>query len=181
MNTVLSLSVLGLLFILSSFFSSTETAIFSLSKLDRKKLKEQFPQASGWVMKLLEKPHRTLGTILIGNLVVNTSAAAIATLLVVEYLGEEKLGVVMVFFTILFIILCEVAPKIIAVRNKIKISLISAIPLRFFVYIFTPVRLLMRFITEKIVSILVREKVEQSDLISENELKVLVKDRKSVV
>ena len=175
MTTVLSLSVLGLLFILSSFFSSTETAIFSLSKLDRKKLKEQFPQASGWVMNLLEKPHRTLGTILIGNLVVNTSAAAIATLLVVEYLGEEKLGVVMVFFTILFIILCEVAPKIIAVRNKIKISLISAIPLRFFVYIFTPVRLLMRFITEKIVSILVREKVEQSDLISENELKVLVK------
>ncbi len=175
MNTALNLSVLGLLFILSGFFSSTETALFSLSKLDRRKLKERFPRASAWVLELLEKPRRTLGTILIGNLIVNTSAAAMATLLAVEYLGEEKLGLAMVFFTVLFIVVCEAIPKIIAVRNKIRISLISAVPLRFFAYVFTPLRLLMRFITEKIVSMLVREKVEQSDLISENELKVLVK------
>lgn len=175
MNTALNLSVLGLLFILSGFFSSTETALFSLSKLDRRKLKERFPRASAWVLELLEKPRRTLGTILIGNLIVNTSAAAMATLLAVEYLGEEKLGLAMVFFTVLFIVVCEAIPKIIAVRNKIRISLITAIPLRFFAYVFTPLRLLMRFITEKIVSMLVREKVEQPDLISENELKVLVK------
>jgi putative hemolysin len=81
----------------------------------------------------------------------------------------------MVFFSVLFIVVCEAIPKIIAVRNKIRISLITAIPLRFFAYVFTPLRLLMRFITEKIVSMLVREKVEQPDLISENELKVLVK------
>jgi len=175
MNLTLNLAALVMLFVLSGFFSSSETALFSLSKLDRRKLKEQFPSLSRWIFELLEKPRRTLGTILIGNLVVNTLTTAVVTLLVVEYLGEEKLGIAMSGFTVIFIIACETLPKIIAVRSKVRLSLLTAPPLKFFAFVFTPLRLFMRYVTEKVLSVIVREKIDQSDKISESELKVLVK------
>lgn len=175
MNVTVQLTVLGLLFILSGFFSSSETALFSLSKIDKRKLKEQYPNFSKVVFELLEAPRKTLATILIGNLFVNTLAIAIATLLVVDYWGEAKLGSMMAGFTAFLIIFCEIIPKTLAVRNKVRMSLLLAYPLRFFEVILTPFRRFMRYVSEKILSMIVHEKTEHSDMISENELKILVK------
>lgn len=175
MNVSVHLIILAVLFVLSGFFSASETALFSLSKLDKRKAKEQFPNLSKWIFEHLETPRRTLATILIGNLLVNTLATAIATFLAVEYWGEKNLGVSMAGFTVLLIIFCETIPKVTAVHNKMKVSLVVATPLRFFAWIFTPFRLAMRYVTEKIISVIVHEKVDHSDMISEGELKVLMK------
>ncbi|OQA57103.1 MAG: Magnesium and cobalt efflux protein CorC [Candidatus Omnitrophica bacterium ADurb.Bin277] len=175
MNASFEFVLVAILFVFSGFFSSSETALFSLSKLDKRKLKEQYPRFSKWVLDLLEQPRKTLGTILIGNLIVNTLATTVATFFVVANWGEKHLGFAMAVFTVLLIVFCETMPKILAVRNKVKLSILVALPLRIFVFLFTPLRLLMRYATEKILSVIVREKIEQSDMISENELKVLVK------
>ena len=175
MHLAVQLTILGVLFVLSGFFSSSETALFSLSKIDKRKLKDQYPFFSRYIFNLIETPRTTLATILMGNLLVNTLATVIATLLVVNTWGNRRLGWAMAGFTVLLIVLCEIIPKTLAVRNKIKMSLLLSIPLSFFAYIFTPFRVAMRYITEKIVSMLVREKIDHSDMISENELKVLVK------
>ncbi len=175
MNTPLHLLVLGVLFLLSFFFSASETALFSLSKLDKRKLKEQYPHLSRWIFEHLEKPRKTLATVLIGNLFVNSLATATVTLLVLRLSGNAGLGAWMAVFTVFLIIFCEMFPKILAVRARIKVALFVSLPLKFFAALFAPFRVLMRFATDRILSLLVHEKIEQSDMISERELKVLVR------
>lgn len=175
MDTLLHCIVLGLLFLGSFFFSASETALFSLSKIDKRKLKEQYPHLSKPIFEHLEAPRKTLGTVLIGNLLVNSLWTAMVTLIVLKIFGEAHLGLAMAGFTIFLIIFCEMLPKILAVRARIKMALMVALPLKFFAGLFAPFRILLRSVTDRILSFLVHEKIEQSDMISEKELKVLVK------
>ncbi|MFH0984011.1 MAG: hemolysin family protein [Candidatus Omnitrophota bacterium] len=167
--------VLGILFLLSFFFSASETALFSLSKLDKRKLKEQHPHLSKWIFEHLQKPRKTLSTVLIGNLAVNSLATAIVALVILRLFGNAHLGSWMVVFTLFLIVFCEMFPKILAVRARAKVALCVSLPLKFFAMIFTPFRVLMRFVTDRVLSFLVHERIDQSDMISEKELKVLVK------
>lgn len=169
------LVILGMLFLLSFFFSASETALFSLSKLDKRKLKDQHPRASKWIFEHLQTPRKTLGTVLIGNLVVNSLATATVTLIGLKLFGNARLGMIMAGLTIFLIVFCEMFPKILAVRSRVKAALWVSLPLKFFAVLFAPFRILMRFVTDRILSFLVHEKIEQSDMISEKELKVLVK------
>jgi len=174
MNIAWHLVVLGVLFSLSFFFSASETALFSLSKLDKRKLKEQYPQLSKWIFEHLNEPRKTLGTLLIGNLAVNSLATATVTLLVLKIFGEARLSMLLAAFTVFLIVFCEMFPKILAVRSRVKMAMAVSLPLRFFVVLFAPFRILMRLVTDRILSFLVHEKIEQSDMISEKELKILV-------
>ena len=174
MNIAWHLVILGVLFLLSFFFSASETALFSLSKLDKRKLKEQNPHLSKWIFEHLNEPRKTLGTLLIGNLAVNSLATATVTLLVLKIFGETRLSMILAAFTVFLIVFCEMFPKILAVRSRVKMAMWVSLPLRFFVVLFAPFRILMRSVTDRILSFLVHEKIEQSDMISEKELKVLV-------
>lgn len=175
MNIAIQLIVLGILFLLSFFFSASETALFALSKLDKRKLKEQHPHLSTWIFEHLQKPRKTLSTVLIGNLVVNTLSTATVTLVVLSLFGNARLGLWMAAFTVFLVIFCEMFPKILAVRASSAVSLWVSPPLKFFALIFAPFRVLMRFVTDRVMSFLAHEKMDQSDMISEKELKVLVK------
>jgi putative hemolysin len=175
MNITPHLVILCVLFSLSFFFSASETALFSLSELDKRKLREQYPHLSKWIFENLQTPRKTLGTILIGNWFVNTLATAIVALIALNVFGEKYLGGLMALLTVFFIIFCEMFPKILSVNARIKMALLVSLPLKFFAFLFTPFRVLMRYITDRILSFLVHEKIEQSDMISEKELKVLVK------
>jgi putative hemolysin len=175
MNTAFHWVILGVLFLFSFFFSASETALFSLSKLDKRKLKEQYPHLSKWIFEQLQAPRKTLGTVLIGNLAVNSLATATVTLLFLKLFGNARLGMMMAAFTVFLIIFCEMFPKILAVQSRVKMALWVSLPLKFFAVLFAPFRILMRFVTDRILSFLVHEKIDQSDMISERELKVLVK------
>lgn len=175
MNVTLYLFILIALFFLSFFFSASETALFSLSKLDKKKLKDQYPVFSKWIFEHLQTPRKTLGTVLIGNLIVNTSATAIVTLMALKYWGQQRLGPAMAIMTTFLIVFCEIVPKTLAVRGKIRTALFVAFPLQIFAVILAPFRHGMRYISERILSFLIHEKIDHSDMISEKELKILVK------
>lgn len=175
MSFDLRLLILTVLFLCSFFFSMTETALFALSKLDKRKLKEKHPVYSKWIFAHLETPRKTLGTVLIGNLLVNTWATTLVTLLVLEYWGQKRLGLAITLLTAFIIVVCEIFPKVLAVRSKVKASLFAAFPLEIFAILLAPFRLAMRHISERILSFLIHEKIDHSDMISEKELKVLVK------
>ncbi len=175
MHLFLHMAGLALLFILSAFFSSAETAIFSLSKMERRRLQQAHPGLSPWVQRHLDHPRQALITILIGNLFVNTLAAANMTLLVLRYLHPGALGFVMVLFTIVLIFFAEILPKTVAVRKNEKISLLAALPLQVISVLLFPFRWTVRWVTEKIIHVLIPEKKEHTDQISEEELKTLVK------
>jgi len=117
------IALLGFI-ILSAFFSSTETALFSINKLKLKKMQKE--EENNWriksIVKLLDDPQRTLISILIGNMFVNISASSLATYLAIKTFGNIGMGIasgVMIFTILVF---GEIVPKSLAVANAEAIS-----------------------------------------------------------
>lgn len=175
MNLEVNMIFLAILFVCSAFFSSSETALFSMTKFDKKRLNERHPHLAPWVLDHLNQPRRTLATILIGNLVANTLSTILVTLLILHFFGPLYWGIGVFIYTLCFIVLFEIVPKVFAVRYNVKIALLIAMPLRFFAALFFPLRKITRIISERILTVLVPDKKELSDHTSEEELKALVK------
>jgi putative hemolysin len=116
-TVILELFLVGGLLTLSAFFSGTEIALFSLSKLQVRRLRQEHPVQGQKISELLDQPQRLLSTILLGNTVVNV-AAAVAGFNIIEALWPlqaERLAVpVMTFLILLF---GEVTPKTVVIRN----------------------------------------------------------------
>src|SRR3989338_8372274 len=158
---------LVILLALSAFFSGSEAAIFSLSKLEKKRLNVRHPKAWKTISTLLEKPRRTLITILIGNMVVNTMATTLATHIAVQLLGPSGVGWVIPLFTFILVITGELTPKVFAIKHNEWFAFFFAIPLDLFARLLFPIRKLVRWIADAILSILVHEKQNNADLVSE--------------
>ena len=169
------LALLGMLLLLSAFFSASETALFSLTRIERRRILEKHPHRGKLVADLLTHPRRALVTVLIGNSVVNTCAAAIATLFALQYFDPEGVGLVVAVFTVLLIFLCEVLPKVFAVRNNEQAALATAPILDGIALLIFPIRRVVRMLSDWILALFLKGKKEPSDLISAHELKVLVK------
>jgi putative hemolysin len=175
MSVVFSITVIIVLFVLSCFFSATETALFSLSKIDKKRLKKKYPHLSKLVFISLEKPRRTLITLLIGNLLVNTLSASVATVFILKVWGVNRLGLGLAIYTVTLILFCEIIPKIVASQRNELLSVIGAIPLRFFRIIFWPLQYSTEMILKGVYKALkIEKKKEATEHVSEEELKTLV-------
>ena len=169
------LILLVALLFFSAFCSASETALFSLTWIERRRLLEKHPHRASLVADLLRHPRRALVTVLIGNNVVNTCAAAIATLFALRFFDPEGVSLVVALFTVLLIFLCEVIPKVFAVRNNETVALLTAPLLDGIAILISPLRYVVRILSDWILTILLKGKSERSDLISAHELKVLVK------
>ena len=86
-ETYIVLFVICLL--LSAFFSSSETAFISLQRIRLEHLVSTKVKGAGQVARMIERPEKLLSTILLGNNLVNTAAAALGTVLAVRFWGEQ--------------------------------------------------------------------------------------------
>ncbi len=124
-------AIIGLL-ALSAFFSSVESAFFSLSRSTLDRLKEASDPRARRVAKLLEDPRRLLASILSGNTIVNTVMAAIAVLmasdLAVHYGLNPSLVVTgeIIIITLLILFVAELTPKLLALSNPEKWAINSS-------------------------------------------------------
>ncbi|MFA7001836.1 MAG: hemolysin family protein, partial [Candidatus Omnitrophota bacterium] len=143
--------------------------------IDRKRLAEAHSKSARWVSALLDSPRRTLLTILIGNMTVNTLAAAIVTLTAMHRLSPEGVSLVMVLFTALLILTGEITPKILAVRNHERLARLTAFPMVAMAWLLAPVRFLFTVVTDRSLLFLGRGKKAPSEALTEEELKTLVK------
>ena len=137
------LIVVGLL-ALSAFFSSVESALFSLSRSMLDKLQESEDPRARRVAKLMNDPRRLLATILTGNTIVNTAAAAITALLAVQVapaVGIDHNLVVtikIIVITIMILFFAEIIPKLFAIRNPENWAIRSSAGLRIFCVLLSP-------------------------------------------
>ena len=127
-----------LLVILSAYFSGSETAMVALNRYRLKHLANDGHRGAIQASKLLERPDRLLGVILIGNNLVNFSAASLATVIAIELFGESGVAIAPVVCTLVFLIFSEVAPKTISAAYPEKIALPSSYILRFLLWILFP-------------------------------------------
>ncbi|MCC5886457.1 MAG: HlyC/CorC family transporter [Gammaproteobacteria bacterium] len=119
--------LVAILVVLSAYFSSTETAMMALNRYRLLHLAKQGHRGALRASRLLERPDRLLGTILLGNNAVNFFAATVGTLIALRQFGE--LGVLFAPFvlTFIFLVLAEVAPKTIAAYAPERIAYPSSV------------------------------------------------------
>ena len=169
MDLPLQLILLLVLLVLSAFFSSTETAFFSLSRLQLGKIKHEKSSEAKLVVSQLQHPRRLLTSVLVGNMLVNVLAASLATSMLISLLGGNGVWVSTVLMTLLVLSLGEIAPKSIAVHNPEKVAKKAALPLYLFSIAIFPVREALRALTS-----LIYPEERKIARLTEDELKTMI-------
>ena len=135
--------------LLTAFFSSSEVALISITRAKVRTLVNDGLPGSDAVAALKESPEHLLITILIGNTVVTTAAASIATAVAIQIFGDIGVGIATGFVIIMLLVFGEIGPKIYAARASDSFALTIAPVILFFSRIFTPVIWLVERISPK--------------------------------
>ncbi|HEX79055.1 MAG TPA: HlyC/CorC family transporter, partial [Dehalococcoidia bacterium] len=160
--------------ILSAFFSSSETAFISLERFRVQHMVETKVKRASRVAKMLERPDRFLSTILLGNNLVNTAAAAIATILAVNIWGQD-VGVIIATFgmAIILLIFAETVPKTFANRHAERLALLFVRPVEIISWIFSPVVVILSWMASGVTKLLGGTPVSKS-LVSDEEIRTMI-------
>ncbi|MDB4442645.1 hemolysin family protein [bacterium] len=162
------LVVLFVLLLLSGFFSSAETALFSISRAKARHIAKEKGLANALIKKMKDDPHRLLSTILIGNNLVNVGAAALATAMMIELVASNAVGIATGIMTALILIFGEIIPKSLATRNNVLIARLVILPLYWLSILFAPIIYLLNFIPK------LTRKVQRKSSVTEEELMTFV-------
>lgn len=135
---------------LSAFFSGSETALFSLSRLALSRL-ENGSHDGKKILHLLSSPGRLLITILIGNMVVNILASAIATKLALHHFGDSGVSIAIGVMTFLLLVFGEITPKTYAVEHHTSFAMYSSGPLYRISRVLSPLISILKYLTDKLV------------------------------
>ena len=171
--------LIALLLLGSAFFSGTEIAYTSLSKLKVKKEDEQQTPTEKLVGFIYKNYDFALSTVLVGNNLVNIAATSVATVLAVNLAasmaitGEVASSIVTVVMTVVILIVGEITPKMVARRISEPFAKMAAYPLLVLMIAFSPVELITSFIV-KLLSFLWRRKADKDITITEEELENLL-------
>ena len=138
-HTGMLLLSLGLLIVLSAFFSSSETSMMSLNRYRLKHLTKEGNRGAKRASRLLERPDRLLGTILVGNNIVNILAASIATVVCVQIWGDAGILIATVGLTIVILIFGEITPKTLAALRPELIAFPASVVLKALQQILYPI------------------------------------------
>lgn len=125
------LGILAALLILSAFFSASETGLMSLNRYRLRHLARSGNRGAILTERLLQRPDRLLGLILLGNNFVNILASSLATIIALRIGGEAAIAIGALLLTILVLVFSEVAPKTLAALRPERIAYPAA-------FIYTP-------------------------------------------
>jgi CBS domain containing-hemolysin-like protein len=138
MNLGTNILILCILIVFSAIFSGIETALMAVGKVRINSLVEQKKRGSLALQRIKNKTPKMIITILIGNNLINISAASLATVVFMDLFGSKGVGIAMGIMTFMILVFGEIAPKTFAAQNATKVSLIAAIPLEFLMKLLFP-------------------------------------------
>lgn len=171
---IIHIILLFLLIILSGFFSGSETALMAINKLKLKHQAREGKKVAIILEKILQRPENLLGTILLGNNLVNVAASALATSLAINLWGEE-LGILYatVIMTLALLIFAEVTPKTFSAYHSEGTSYFIARPMKLIMLLLRPFVRFVNIFTNAILKVLGVKK-KAGEIFSEEELKTMI-------
>ncbi|ANP38809.1 MULTISPECIES: HlyC/CorC family transporter [Rhodobacterales] len=144
----LSAGSIALLLVLSAFFSGSETALTAASRGKLRTQADKGARGARSALAVTEDSERLIGSVLLGNNLVNILATSLATALFTRAFGEGGVALATLVMTLLVLIFAEVLPKTYAISNAEKAASAVAPVIGFLVTILAPVvgavRLLVR-------------------------------------
>lgn len=161
---------------LSAYFSGTETAMMSLNRYRLKHLVKKRHRGARKANRMLRRPDRLLGVILVGNNLVNFSAATIATVIGLRLFGDTGVLLAPWVLTFTFLIFAEVAPKTLAARHPEAWSFRSVFVLEPLQKLFYPAVASVNWFSNALVRLLAPNSPEANEALSAEELKTVVNE-----
>jgi len=170
-------TALGVLIVLSGCFSGSETALMSLNRYRMRHLAKQGHRGARLAERLLRRPDRVLGVILLGNNFVNIAASSLATVIAMRLYGEGAIAVAAGLLTLVILIFSEVAPKTLAAIHPERLAFPGAYVLWPLLRLLYPLVWLVNTSANALLS-LIRVRVEDvsSGQLSYEELRTVVNE-----
>jgi CBS domain containing-hemolysin-like protein len=165
--------ILVVLVLLSSFFSSAETAFMTCNKVKMKAMADEGDKRASRVLRICEDTQKMLSAILIGNNIVNLSASALMTVLVTEMFGSFAVGIGTGILTLVVLIFGEIIPKSAATAYAENMALIYAPLILFVMAVMTPFSFVINGVATGIMKVC-RIDTDKRQAMTENELKTYV-------
>ena len=172
-SDVSQLIILLILLGLSAFFSSAETALTTVNRMRIRGLADEGDKRAKTVMNITDNSSKMLSAILIGNNIVNLSAASLTTSLAYR-LGGSMIAMASALLTVLIILFGEITPKTMATLHAEKMSLAYAPVIHLYMKIMTPVIILINGLSSGILFILRVDPNARTDTMTESELSTIV-------
>lgn len=150
--------ILFICIFIAAFFSGTETAVISTSKLHLKYLAKRGDKKAIIVSNLIQKPDKFLRLVLIGTNIAVIVSSTVSSALAMHIWGDRGVTISILFTTLIILVFCEIIPKTIAQNNSQKISLKAAYFLKIASYILYPIEVFFSWISNFIIRIFTGKK-----------------------
>lgn len=167
------------LFAASAYFSMSETALFALRDADLQKLEARKKKQAGRIRRLIEEPRQLIVSILCGNELINIAATINLAGILLILLGDPQAAAIAntAIMLPLLLLFGEITPKALAVSHPGAISSRVIEPLMTpWVWLVTPLRAVVRFISERFTTALIGEQRSEENILSEDEFGTLLRD-----
>lgn len=169
----LRMTLLGVLFVLSAFFSGSETALMSLDKLRVKYLVKKKKKHAERLEALLDQPENLLGAILVGNNLVNIAASVFATGLFVSLYGDRGELLTILILTPILLVFAEICPKTYSAKNPERVSFLVLRPILAVMWLLAPVIWLVTRISRLLTRLMERNS-QPAPILSEDEIRNII-------
>ncbi len=177
--------ILFLLILLSAFFSGSETALMTLNRYRLHHLKDSGHAGAARAHRLLQRPDRLIGLILLGNNFVNILASSLATIIALRIGGEGSIAIAAGLLTLVILIFAEVAPKTLAALHPERLAFPAAWVYSPLLHPWAPTRWLVWLVNGIANSILKRFGVSPEEgaeqILSQEELRTVVMEAGAMI
>jgi putative hemolysin len=161
---------------LSGFFSSAETSLFSLSKIQLEQMRRDGHTSLGRIEQLLSRPRRLIVTILIGNEFVNVAASVISAAIVIQLLGAEDKFVNLFIMVPILLLVGEITPKTLAIRNNVAFASFQSYYIALFASLISPLRWAVRQVADWVTTLLVGKERSRANIVTEDMVRTLARE-----
>ncbi len=168
---IITVLAIGILILLSGFFSGSETAVTAASRARLHHLEKLGNRRARMIGKLLRQREKFIGAILLGNNAVNILATALSTSLLISVAGEAGVFYATAGLTLIILIFAEVLPKTYAIRNADKAALFAAPFLVALVWVLAPIIFAIRGIVHVTLAPLSKSTTDDTKEEAEEELR----------
>lgn len=173
--------ILVVLIACSAFFSSSETAMMALNRYRLKNLADKGHRSAKLASRLLDHPDRLLGVILLGNNLVNLSAASISTIAALRLYGETAIAVFTFILTLIVLVFAEVAPKTLAMRHPEKIAFPASYILIVLLWVLYPIVWIINIVANRFLRLFNIKPQHNRDALNKDELRTVVSQAESLI
>ena len=170
-DLALILVAVAVLLSLSAFFSGSETALTAVSRARMHALGQDGNKGARIVGRLLRKPERIIGTVLLGNNLVNILASALTTSVMIQLFGEAGVLYATIVLTIFVVIFCEVLPKTYAIAYSDRFAVVVAPIMSILIWVLRPLTRIVEWIVAQFMRLTPTHDDDEANILAHRELR----------